>query len=139
MAGQNSELKKNQPQGSKNGYADHRYLPRWTVQNRILYKLENDNRTQECSSRDLSCSGACLLTPQSLPKNQNVKLTIFLTPDQKVDVEGKILWNKPYEGENLAGILFHNTSEKAQELILKHAFEIKKEALLQHWFKGWNK
>lgn len=139
MLGQNPPKKSFESSAAKSNGADKRYLPRWEVKNRIYYKLENEDKFQEGLSKDLSCSGACLLTKKSLPKNQKVKLTICLENEQKVEVNGEVLWNKAFEGDNLVGIAFYNTSQKAQELILKHAFELKKTDVIKHWFKGWNK
>jgi hypothetical protein len=118
---------------------DQRYLPRWAVSNRVLYQLENDEKTHEGSSKDISCTGACFTTPDNLPLNRTVKMKIFLSEEVTVKVEGKVMWNKSVNGgENLVGIIFHNTSHAVQDLILKHAFEIKKEDMIKYWFQGWN-
>ena len=138
MKDQSSSEKK--PFSSKNSNgSDHRYIPRWKVSNRILYLVSNDKEIHECHSKDLSCAGACI-KPQEAEKlspKQKVKLTIYLSENVSVNVEGEVVWKKTAGPENLVGILFANTSQKTQELILKHAFEIKKEELIQHWFKGW--
>ena len=119
--------------------SDHRYLPRWQVNNRIFYRLEKHTKAHECQSKDLSCMGACLATKESLDPNQKVQLTIYLTEDQPIEVNGHIVWNAKTSGENLAGVIFDNLSLKSQDMILKYAFEIKKEDLINHWFKGWEK
>jgi c-di-GMP-binding flagellar brake protein YcgR len=119
--------------------ADQRYLPRWAVSNRVLYQLENDEKTHESSSRDISCTGACFTTPSNLPLNQKVIMKIYLSSDTPVKVEGQVIWNKSVNGgENLVGVTFSNTSQAVQDLILKHAFEIKKEDMIKYWFQGWN-
>ena len=118
---------------------DQRYLPRWAVSNRVLYQLENDEKTHESNSRDISCTGACFTTPVNLPLNKKVKMKIYLSDDTSVKVEGQVIWNKSVNGgENLVGVTFYNTSQTVQELILKHAFEIRKEDMIKYWFQGWN-
>ena len=118
---------------------EKRYIPRWEVANRILYQIENEKKTHESSSKDLSCTGACFATPENLPLNKKIKMKIYLSEDIAVKVEGQIVWNKPGSAnENLVGVTFSNTSQEVQELILKHAFEIKKEDMIKYWFQGWN-
>ena len=116
---------------------EKRYLPRWQVANRITYQFENENHAYESSSRDISCSGASFFSAQRLPQNKKIKMKIFLSENNIVNVEAQVVWNKPAENQNLAGVVFSNTSQKAQELILKHAFEIKKEDMVKYWFQGW--
>ncbi len=118
---------------------ERRYFPRWEVNNRICYRLEPESFSHECRSRDLNCCGACLLTKQSLPPDQKLKMTVYLAEDVCVHVEGKVLWSKPQKNEQyLIGVNFLETSKKIQDLILNHAFEINKNDLVRHWFQGWN-
>lgn len=120
--------------------SDQRYLPRWEVKNRVVYRLNDEARPHEGQSKDLSCTGACIRTKDKLSPNQKVKLTIYLSDETAVQVEGQIVWNKPSQDhESLVGVMFVNTTQKTQDLILKHAFEIKKDELVKHWFSGWEK
>lgn len=125
---------KNSPDGND----DKRYFPRWQVSNRVFYQLEKSGRSYECRSRDLNCAGACLLTDQGIAANQKVKLTIDLSDAVSVDVEGRTLWCRPVAGRNLTGIIFTNVKPEVQDSILDYAFEVKKEDVVKHWFKGWN-
>src|SRR3989338_3354870 len=115
--------------------SDKRYLPRWRVANRVTYQLENENKLHESNSLDISCTGACFSSAGQLPVNKKVKMKIYLSEDSVVNVEGQIVWNKPIEAHNLVGVIFSNTSQKVQDLILKHAFEIKKEDMIKYWFQ----
>ena len=116
---------------------DQRYLPRWEVKNRVICRVDKEKKPIECASRDISCCGACISCDEKFDVKQKVKLTIYLSEKTSVQVEGEIVWNKPAEGENLVGVMFANTSEQAQELILQHAFEVKKQEVINHWYKGW--
>ena len=118
---------------------DQRYLPRWEVKNRVVCRFDNEKKPIECSSKDISCTGACICLKEEVAPKQKVKLTIYLSKDTSVDVQGEIVWHKSAEGQNCAGVMFANIPETAQDLILKHAFEMKKEELIAHWYKGWNK
>ena len=53
-------------------------------------------------------------------------------------MEGQVVWSKFWQDQNLAGVAFSNLSQKAQELILEYAFEIKKADMIKYWFQGWN-
>src|SRR5689334_3945545 len=83
----------------KSSEMEKRYLPRWEVANRILYQLENEEKTHESSSKDLSCTGACFSAAQSLPVKKKIKLKIYLSNEVAIKVEGQIVWNKPMEGQ----------------------------------------
>ena len=122
-----------------NSGGDKRYLPRWEVNNKVVYRLGNQREAHECTSKDISCTGACLQSEIHLPKNSKVDLTIHLSPKSSINVQGHIVWNKDAEGKFLAGVVFENIPAASQEMILKHAFEIKKEDLVRHWFSGWTK
>lgn len=117
---------------------EKRYIPRWQVDNRVCYQFESGGNAHECRSKDLSCSGICLQTDQGMIPEQNVKLTIDLSDSVSVKVDGRILWSRPSLGWNLAGISFSNVDPEVQDLILDYAFEVKKEDVVKHWFKGWN-
>ena len=117
--------------------SDRRYFPRWEVQNRVIYRLEHDLNTRECHSRDINCTGACLCLKESIALNQRLKLTLFLTDDVAVHVDGKVLWAQPNNNDYLVGVNFVEINEEIRDLILQYAFEIKKGDLVKHWFKGW--
>jgi len=118
--------------------SEQRYLPRWEVENRVVCRLGEEKRSIECLSKDLSCSGTCIKSEEKLEAKSKVKLTIFLSKETSVQVEGEIVWNKPSDGKSLSGVVCANTSEKVQQVILNYAFEMKREDLINHWYKGWN-
>lgn len=116
---------------------DRRYLPRWEVDNKILYRRENEVSHHECRSKDINCSGACIRTDEEIPLNQELALTVYLADDiEPVHVHGKTVWRLSKEQENLVGIQFDRISDKTSELIFNYAFEYKKEELMKRWFKG---
>jgi len=78
--------------------SDKRYLPRWEVENRVLYRLDNESNPHEGQSKDISCTGACIRTKSKLSPQQKVKLTIYLSEASSIQVEGEIVWNKSSEG-----------------------------------------
>ena len=126
---------KSLPDGS-----ERRYLPRWIVTNRILYRKEDQPHFQECSSKDLSGDGACLSCPETLPFSGKLTLVVYLSEEIAVQVKASVLWNKPSfdpKNQNLYGVRFEELSNKVQEMILQYAFECKKDVLTKHWFEGW--
>ena len=121
----------------ENSENERRYFPRWEVKNRVSYRLAHDQQIKECQSRDVNCAGACLSLKEALPVDQHLKLTLYLTDDVSVHVDGKVLWARPNQDDYLIGVSFLSTNEKIQDLILQYAFELKKQDLVKHWFKGW--
>ncbi len=115
---------------------DKRFLPRWEVNNRISCQFGNSHQVYQCVSKDLSCSGACFYS-DVLPASNQVKLKIFLSERQSVDVKGKLAWKKMENDRHLLGVSFFETPEAVQETILKYAFEINRKDIVRHWFNGW--
>ncbi|MFA5088347.1 MAG: PilZ domain-containing protein [Candidatus Omnitrophota bacterium] len=138
MTQENSDEKRINPEMISPADEDRRYLPRWEVNNRVVCLLKNDASRIECSSRDINCSGASIYSERDLTPAQKVKLTIYLDKNVLVNVDGKVCWSHPAEKQNLVGINFEETSKKVQDLILEYAFEVNKDKLTQHWFKGWS-
>ncbi len=116
---------------------DKRYIPRWSVQNKILYRKEKNSTYQEAYSKDINSSGACFSCPEEIKPSAKLTLVLYLADAVAVEVTGRVLWNKDAQPHNLVGVRFENTSEQVQEMILQYAFECKKEALTRHWFEGW--
>jgi len=116
---------------------DQRYIPRWEVHNRIFYQLIGEPEPREAHSRDLSCAGICLKTEQEIIPDQKVKLKIYLSENKSIDVQGHILWTRKISQGYLAGIVFDNIKPENQDVILDYAFEISRNDLINHWFKGW--
>ena len=139
MVDQSPKSSKQSSKAKAPSESDQRYLPRWEAENRVLYRLDKEAKPRECTSKDISCGGACLKTKEQLSPKQKVKLTIYLENDVSIQVDGQIVWQRPQDGQNLVGVLFANTSQKAQDMILKYAFEIKKDELIKHWYSGWEK
>ena len=119
--------------------AERRYIPRWSVSNKILYRKEKSTSYREAASKDITCAGACLLSEECLLPQQKLSLVIYLCDDVAVQIDGTVMWQATNHqpNHNLIGIRFENTSSRVQELILEYAFEYKKEALSQFWFRGW--
>ncbi len=136
------DVKRNLPpkpaQQDKTRRDDQRYIPRWQIDNRIFYRLDNDSELQEGRSRDLSCAGICLQTEQELLPEQKMKLKVYLSRNKSVDLQGHILWSRKIPQGFLAGIAFDDIKPENQDVILDYAFEIKRSDLVNHWFKGWN-
>ncbi len=119
-------------------HEDMRYFPRWLVENRVSFQLHSDQTEFDGSTKDLSCSGMCLLTNALLPLNEPLKFSIFLDESLSIAVFGKAKWVKSDGQLSQFGIVFEDIPQEDQDLILDYAFAFNKEELLNHWFKGWN-
>ena len=116
---------------------DKRYFPRWSVQNKILYRKEENSTYQEALSKDINGSGACFSCPEKIKPSTKINLLLYLADSVAVEVTGRVLWNKDGDSHNLVGVRFENTAAQVQEMILQYAFECKPEDFMRHWFKGW--
>jgi len=115
---------------------ERRYLPRWEVDNRIIYRKNNEDTAHECRSKDIHAMGACLRSDYDIPPYQELDLTIYLADDiEPIHVRGRTLWRVARDKENLIGIRFERISDKISDLIFNYAFEYKKEELMKRWFK----
>ena len=120
--------------------AEKRYLPRWEVDNRVMYHLENQSQIREAKTKDMSFAGACLTHVDGLSIDQNLKLVVYLTETKSIDLCGRVVWvQKTPDNEYWAGVQFYDISQQAQDLILEHAFELNRDVLVKHWFKGWDR
>lgn len=117
--------------------SDRRYLPRWEVDNKILYRKEGDSSYSPCRSKDINCAGICIRTNEEIAVNQPLSLTVYLAEGiAPVDVHGKVLWRIASDTENLVGIQFDQVSDKTSERIFDYAFEYKRDELMKSWFRG---
>jgi len=128
------------PQNEENqGYlgSDQRYLPRWEVHNRVLFKVANRKEICEGFTKDLHAAGTCLCIDESILPQQDVILTIHLSHGSSIRVKGKIVWAKTIGIKPHVGINFHSVPHDTQDQILENAFELDRENIVKHWFKGW--
>ncbi len=123
---------------SKLDTPEKRYLPRWEVQNRVLYHFDNPGTTAEAYTKDMSCAGACITLGEEPKLNDKVHLTVYLNKNICFDVEGNICWSKKEKKSYLAGVHFSNMTPQTQDLVLSFAFELDRKKLAEHWFQGWD-
>ena len=117
--------------------SDQRYIPRWVVHNKVLYRKENNPAYQETASKDINCSGASFYCKDEFSPNQKLKMVLYLSETIPIEVSGTVLWKKSDKDQNLIGVRFEDIPAHVQDMILKYAFEFKKEDLTRHWFQGW--
>jgi len=119
------------------GKTDHRYLPRWETDESVYYRIEGELGSRLGHMKNISCAGASLSIDRIIKPHKVVKLRINFNDGSPVIVDGTVLWIKNTKGGMQIGIKFHSMSNKTQETILSQAFELNKEKLLKHWYKGW--
>ena len=102
---------------------DKRYFPRWKVNKRVEY--EKERMTFRSYTKDLSLDGASIVVFSNTSLSHLVQLKIHLTDKDILEIQGRVIWNKPESAFQLFGITFQKPSEKAQALMLTHAFELK--------------
>ncbi len=115
--------------------ADQRYFPRWDVSNKILYRKENDTVLKGCISRNINCTGACLVTQDEMTPSESLQLTIQLAEDMEpIHVQGRVRWVVKSHAENWVGVQFDEVTDKTTGLIFNYAFEYKKDEILNRWY-----
>ena len=119
--------------------SERRYLPRWSVKNRLLYKLEDDSQYRQGATYDLSATGTCIRIPDYLAQDQKIKMTIYLSEAETITVDGVVQWAHEQGKEMRAGVQFLDISEDTQAVILDYAFELHPDTVVKNWFKGWEK
>jgi len=112
---------------------DKRYFPRWEVTKRVEY-IEEGRAAFQSYTRDLCLDGASILVFGDPPERHRVQLRIFLEEEENFETQGRIAWSKREPTHKLFGIIFEDLSNKAQELIMRHAFELREEHLLTYRF-----
>ncbi len=117
--------------------SEHRYFPRWEVKNKVVCELGSIATPVIAYTKDLSCAGACLCPQGTLASNQKIKLTVYLSESTTVDLHGTVVWSKNHNQDPEVGVSFYNTTEKAQKLILKYAFNLDKKKYVNNFYKGW--
>ena len=117
--------------------SDQRYIPRWVVNNKVLYRKENNPAYQETASKDINCNGASFYCKEEISPKQKLKMVLYLSETIAVEVTGTVLWKKDGKDQSLIGVRFEDIHAHVQDMILQYAFEFKKEDLTRHWFKGW--
>ena len=116
---------------------DRRYLPRWEVDNKIIFQKNQDDIPYECRSKDITAAGACLRIKEDISLSQELNLTIYLANDiEPIQVHGKAIWHQKKENENLIGVQFDAINDATSDRIFHYAFEYRKSDLMKNWFKG---
>ena len=123
---------------SNSDQSDVRYFPRWPVNNRVTYQRLYDKKKYEGQTRDLSCAGACISVYENFEEQENIDLTIHLSDWESISLKGKVVWTHRRGLETKVGIDFIDVDQTAQEVILKHAFDLNRDVLQKYWFNGWD-
>ena len=122
----------------KPNQSERRYFPRWKVDKEVLYHVGTLPAERAARTIDLSCRGACILSPEPLLPTQRVVLSIILNKVKIANVSGHVAWIRHFPKQNEAGISFDDTDEETQNMILEHAFSFQKEDVVNYWFNGWD-
>ena len=125
-------------EATRSDQSERRYFPRWKVDKEVIYRLSHLPAEKTARTIDLSCRGACILSSEPLLPTQRIALSIILNKAKIAHVNGRVAWIRHFPQQNEAGISFDEIDEETQNMILEHAFNFKKEDLVNYWFKGWD-
>ncbi len=118
--------------------SDKRYFPRWEVEEPVFYRLDGEGESFKGTTKDISLRGACIIGGWNIEPQQKVEMTIQLSKKKAVKLNAHILWVRFKNGQPQMGVTFYNTPDHVTDSILQHAFELDKDKVLKHWFKGWS-
>lgn len=116
---------------------ERRHSPRWEVNNRIMYQIDEGFDIKEGTAKNLTCSGIGFTTNEDLAPFQKVKITFFLMARDPISAKGTVCWSKSENGQYFVGVVFNSPNHQTQDLILQYALETNKNSVINHWFKGW--
>ncbi len=116
---------------------EKRQAPRWEIDGRVWYQLENETEIKEAKALNLTCTGIGICSTGDLAPLQKIKITFFLNLQQPLSVKGTACWSKKSGHEIFAGITFNNPHHETQNLILQYALDLNRKEVIKHWFKGW--
>lgn len=123
---------------SKDPSNEKRIHPRWIIENSVMFQRESNPNSHEALSQNLSCSGISMLTTEKLHPGQKIHLHITLSDTESIDLTGKVMWIRRHGDRHRVGIHFVGIVEEEQTRILKFAFDVKHDNVVNHWFKDWN-
>lgn len=111
---------------------DKRYFPRWEVNKRVEFESRG-GAVLRSYTRDLSLDGASIFVFGDPPEQHRIQLRIYLAEKEGFEARGRVLWVKLEPTHTLFGLAFENLRKKAQELITRHAFEVRKDPRLAEY------
>lgn len=108
---------------------DKRYFPRWEVNKRVEYREEGAGTASRSYTKDLSLDGVSIYIFGNPPTQQRLQLRIHLADKDNFEAQGRVAWSKVEPTYKLFGVVFENLIPKAQDLIMRHAFELSEDQL----------
>ena len=117
--------------------SEKRYLPRWDAKKRVVCRQQDEAQSCEVFTKNISASGACLVSREELPLKKRFVLAIYLSEHATpIHAYGPVVWQFNKGNEIFAGIRFDWIDSEAQSTIFNYAFEYKRKDLVKQWFKG---
>jgi len=116
---------------------NRRSTPRWLVQGRCMYRMDNEFTSHAGHAENVSCRGARIITDHHYVINQKVNLKIYLSETDVVKLCGTVVWTRDINFQNEIGIRFYNTNNETQDAIVQYALYSNKDGLMDYWFKDW--
>ncbi len=102
---------------------------RLEVTKRVEYSVEG-NVVSRSYTKNLSLAGASIFAFSDLPAGQHIKLRFHLSDEVNFEAQGHVVWRKLAPTHKLFGIVFEDLSRKAQESIIRQAFDLRLDHLL---------
>lgn len=125
-------------QSKKSNQPERRGLPRWKLDKEVIYRVSHQPNEKTARTIDLSCRGACILSSEPLLPTQRIDLSIIIDKLNVARMSGHVAWIRHFPQKNEAGICFDDIDEDTQHMILEHAFNCRKEDVVNYWFSGWD-
>jgi len=85
---------------------ERRRIPRWEINKRAWFKLEQAAEEEPCRVGDINYNGLGIFLTARLPENKRFHLGLRLSENCVLDVEACVAWRKPIDGVNHYGLYF---------------------------------
>ncbi|MCA9392737.1 MAG: PilZ domain-containing protein [Candidatus Omnitrophica bacterium] len=117
---------------------EKRLHPRWDIENRVFFRRESNPDEHLAYTKDLSCTGTCILTKEKVRLGQILKISIYLSEAETITLSAKVMWMRKADDLFCVGIHFVDITQDEQTFILQHAYELNHDTVVNHWFRDWN-
>lgn len=111
-----------------------RQVIRWQIDTQVKVKLEDKENFVSCAINDISLKGLRICLIEKLPRDSFFRLSIILSDEFTLNIEGWVTWHKIVDGHNIYGIYFTKIRDNDKEKIYRFIRSILPEQINRRWW-----
>jgi len=112
-----------------------RQVARWQINWLAKIKLCSEEKILSCKILDISFKGIKLVLTDKLPRDNLLKVNIFLSEEFVLDLELWRVWHKTIDGHYLYGFYFVRIKEADKEKIYQFMSKYCPQTISRHWWQ----